>query len=208
MGEKSLFEMDEKQMSQDIVQKLPMNKKATALHSLLKGVSIIFYGIGIMSLSFLVVRLYQEGFPRLEGPEGETWTGVLRILLPYIIMGALSGGIIGLGSLMTRLANRVRDKWFGLGDLARDMVNAVSSGQDESALSIADMILNRPAKDEYGHYLHGYSWFIKGMYFENRDSYGKAINSYEKAINCYDSALAINPNFVDALNEKTSVTRR
>lgn len=180
---------------EDITQKLPMNRKATALHSLLKGVSVIFKGIGFLSLAFLVLRLWKEGFPRLEGPEGETWAGVLRILLPYVIMGALSGGVIGLGSLMVRLANRVRDKLFGLGDLAWHLVKAVSSGQEKSALSTAELILNRPTKDEYGHYLHGYSWFIKGMCSENRDF-------YEKALDCYGGALAVNPNFVDALNEK------
>jgi hypothetical protein len=59
--------------------------------------------VGIFSIIMTGVRLYNAGFPRLEGPEGETAAGVLRILAPYAVMLLISLGVAGLGGT---LANR------------------------------------------------------------------------------------------------------
>ena len=63
----------------------------------------ILAAIGGFSIIMTVARLWNDGFPRLEGPEGDTWAGVLRILAPYAVMLLISLGVLGLGGWM---ANR------------------------------------------------------------------------------------------------------
>jgi hypothetical protein len=56
---------------------------------------------GIFSIIMTGLRLYRDGFARLEGTEGATWSGVLRILAPYIIVGLISLGVMALGGWLT-----------------------------------------------------------------------------------------------------------
>ena len=62
--------------------------------------------IGVFSLGMTFYDLWRVGFPRLEGPEGESWAKVLIILASYTVMGLLSFGILILGNFMTK---RFRD---------------------------------------------------------------------------------------------------
>lgn len=68
----------------------------------MKALAGLLKGIGVFSLVMTGLYLWRVGFPRLEGPEGETWGSVLIILAPYAIMGLISWGILGLGQYLGR----------------------------------------------------------------------------------------------------------
>jgi len=63
----------------------------------MKALGSILKVIGVLSLVMTGLTLWGAGFARLEGPEGDTWSGALRILAPFAIMALISLGILGLG---------------------------------------------------------------------------------------------------------------
>lgn len=73
----------------------------------MKALGSILKVVGGFSLVMTGLHLWRVGFPRLEGPEGETWAKVLSILASYVIMGLISLGILGLGNY---LGNRPAQK--------------------------------------------------------------------------------------------------
>lgn len=56
--------------------------------------------LGGLLLAGTLIFLWQAGFPRLEGTEGETWQGVFRILLPYVLAGLIGFGLFLLGTFV------------------------------------------------------------------------------------------------------------
>ena len=67
--------------------------------------------VGIFSIIMTGVRLYNAGFPLLEGPEGETWAGVLQILAPYAVMLLISLGVAGLEVTWRTALSPQRRRW-------------------------------------------------------------------------------------------------
>lgn len=61
----------------------------------------ILNAFGYFSLVMTGLHLWRVGFPRLEGPEGESWPKVLSISASYVIMGLISFGFLGLGNYLT-----------------------------------------------------------------------------------------------------------
>ena len=66
----------------------------------------ILKAIGGFSLVMTGLHLWRVGFPRLEGPEGDSWAKVLSILASYAIMSLISLGILGLGTYLSGRAVR------------------------------------------------------------------------------------------------------
>ena len=72
----------------------------------MKALGSILKVIGGFSLAMTGLHLWRVGFPRLEGPEGESWAKVLIILASYAIMAFISLGICGLGAFVGDRASR------------------------------------------------------------------------------------------------------
>ena len=72
----------------------------------MKTLGAVLKAIGAFSLVMTGLHLWRVGFPRLEGPEGESWARVLTILASYAIMALISLGILGLGNLLGGRASR------------------------------------------------------------------------------------------------------
>lgn len=66
----------------------------------MKALGSLLKVIGGFSLVMTGFHLWRVGFPRLEGPEGESWAKVLSIVASYAIMGLISLGIFGLGNYL------------------------------------------------------------------------------------------------------------
>ena len=66
----------------------------------MKALGSILKVIGGFSLAMTGLHLWRVGFPRLEGPEGESWAKVLSIVASYAIMGLISFGILCLGNYL------------------------------------------------------------------------------------------------------------
>lgn len=60
------------------------------------------YGIAVFWLVMTGLHLWQVGFPRLEGPEGRSWEKVISILLSYVLMAAVAGGLAAIGALIEK----------------------------------------------------------------------------------------------------------
>jgi len=70
----------------------------------------IFEIIGFVMLAGTALHLWQVGFSRLQGPEGTTWYGTLRVLIAYIILAAFAAGVMGIGKLIGRASNRKQSR--------------------------------------------------------------------------------------------------
>ena len=68
----------------------------------MKVLGAILKTIGGFSLVMTGFRLWREGFPRLEGPEGSTIQNVLIILAPYAIIGLVSWAIYARGDALDK----------------------------------------------------------------------------------------------------------
>lgn len=55
-------------------------------------------GFGGVLLFLTAIFLWRRGFPQLEGPEGETWAGVFRIVLPYGLAALIGFGMFLFGT--------------------------------------------------------------------------------------------------------------
>ena len=78
----------------------------------MKALGSILKAIGVFSLVMTGLHLWRVGFPRLEGPEGESWIKVFSILVSYVIMGLISFGILGLGEYLGNWQARRMNKRF------------------------------------------------------------------------------------------------
>lgn len=72
----------------------------------MRAIAAFLKGIGGLSLLMTGFHLWTVGFPRLEGPEGKTWGGVLVILASYAVMGLMSWGIFAGGQYLGKRALR------------------------------------------------------------------------------------------------------
>ena len=98
--------------------------------------SIGLYSLAVVAGALTLVRLWQHGFPRLEGPAGQSWTSVAIVLAPYVLFllaaAALAFGASALARLASRRLQRLRTD-----HLDRDSLLASAVRQQDSAVTTA-----------------------------------------------------------------------